>query len=374
MIKSLSKKSLTDKNTGSPENLADQLIIIARECWGNTDFIEFSRHAMARGVKVYFIGYPPTRPIDILPVIRSPREGGGLLDFTREAGNICRDILRESPFKITAIHVRYYKTCSLLPMIIKKSVMLDFRSGSIRPSSIIRVIEHVLMRLEAHAFGRVTVISRRVGHVIGLKNFYVIPLGASSQLLEIPRQRVPDPCSLRFIYVGTLRQRNINLFASAFSDFVENNNLNWRLDIYGYGADEDINSLDDITKSCNKVKFHGLLARGDIFSKLSEADIGVSFIPMTSYFEWQPPTKTFEYLMAGLPVLATKTSANVEVLGDEFGWLCNDTQDSIRECLLAIQHDEGKRNIRREKFYEYTWSEIFNRHYCLKVLMRKLWF
>lgn len=41
------------------------------------------------------------------------------------------------------------------------------------------------------------------------------------------------------------------------------------------------------------------------------------YVPITDYYEYQPPTKTFEYVLSGLLCLATATSSNKEVITEE---------------------------------------------------------
>lgn len=40
---------------------------------------------------------------------------------------------------------------------------------------------------------------------------------------------------------------------------------------------------------------------------------------MTEYYDSQPPTKTFEYALSGLYVLATKTRENEKVITNDNG-------------------------------------------------------
>ena len=353
--------------------LPDRLIIVAREGWGNTDFIEFARGAMALGVDVHFVGYPAVRSIDVTPVIHAPRVGLGPLAFTREAARICSAILNEYPSNVTAIHVRYYKSCVLLPSLIGTPAALDIRSGSIRSSATIRAIENKLMQLEALAFNRVTVVSRGVATVLGLRRFSELPLGASSDLLKIERSGVPDLGKLRFIYIGTLKQRNMHIFASAFADFVARRGLAWRLDLYGYGSDEDVARIDAVAHRFVSVRFLGHLPRNELSKQLAHADIGVSFVPVTPYFDLQPPTKTFEYLMAGLPTLATRTAANIEVVRDGRGWLCEDTVDSIQDALARVEQEKDGWIVNRDFIRDRTWEVIFAKYYRNEILNRSYW-
>ena len=363
----------TDRAIHREALLPNRLIIVAREGWGNTDFIEFARGAMALGVDVHFVGYPAVRSIDVTPVIHAPRVDLGSMAFTREAARICKAILNENSSNVTAIHVRYYKTCVLLPTLIGTPAALDIRSGSIRSSATIRAIENKLMQLEALAYKRVTVVSCGVATVLGLRQFSELPLGASADLLKIARNGVPNVGKLRFIYIGTLKQRTMHIFASAFADYVARRGLDWRLDLYGYGSDEDVARIDAVARRFVSVRFHGHLPRKEISQQLAHADIGVSFVPITPYFDWQPPTKTFEYLMAGLPTLATRTAANTEVVTDGRGWLCEDTVDSIQDALQRVEQEKGGWIVKRDFIRDRTWEMIFAKYYRSEILSRSFW-
>jgi nucleoside-diphosphate-sugar epimerase len=65
-------------------------------------------------------------------------------------------------------------------------------------------------------------------------------------------------------------------------------------------------------------------------------NIGVSYIPMLKCFDNQPPTKTFEYLLSGMPVIATATNANKDIINDVNGVLINDNSEEVYNGLTAI--------------------------------------
>lgn len=353
--------------------LPDRLIIVAREGWGNTDFLEFGRASAGLGVDVRFVGYPAARSVDFNPPIHSPSAGVGPLAFTREAAQICRRLLCEDRSKVTAIHVRYYKSCALLPSLVRARAALDIRSASIRESAVVRALENRLIRAEAFAFDLVTVVSSGLGGDLGLRRFRELPLGAPGELLAIPRDRKLDPTRLRFLYIGTLRQRNLHVFAAGFADFIAREGLDWRLDLYGYGSDEDLNRLNMVSRRCTKVRFHGPLARTEVPQQLAEADVGVSFVPITPYFDRQPPTKTYEYLMAGLPTLATRTAGNAEIVTDGRGWLCDDTAASVEDALARIQRAKAVWTVNRDALRDRTWEAIFAQRYRREILSRSVW-
>jgi glycosyltransferase involved in cell wall biosynthesis len=70
---------------------------------------------------------------------------------------------------------------------------------------------------------------------------------------------------------------------------------------------------------------------------LQAANIGVSFVPITPYYDMQPVTKTYEFLLAGMPMIATRTTQNKRFVNDTNGVLIDDTAESFADGLAEIK-------------------------------------
>jgi hypothetical protein len=83
-------------------------------------------------------------------------------------------------------------------------------------------------------------------------------------------------------------------------------------------------------------------------------------VPITGFFDCQPPTKTYEYLLAGLVVLATKTRENIRLIHDNNGVLISDTAEAVAEGLEKIYENRSKyRSTDVQKSMErFVWKTV----------------
>jgi glycosyltransferase involved in cell wall biosynthesis len=184
---------------------------------------------------------------------------------------------------------------------------------------------------------------------------------------------------VHLLYVGTLQQRNIIQSVKGFHKYVKNNDVKENPEIfYTIIGDAKGNELQEIRDyiSCNHLEKYieatGYVHYNDLYKYFDRANIGVSYIPQTKYFDNQPPTKTYEYLVSGLPVIATRTKENIKILNDKSGVLIDDNADSFAAGLQKIIE---KRNLFQSKtirnlYRENCWENIMNNN--LKNYVEKL--
>jgi len=136
--------------------------------------------------------------------------------------------------------------------------------------------------------------------------------------------------------------------------------------IVGSGRPEDEQRLRDAIQrsSCShQIRYVGWVEYKDLEKYLAKANIGVAFIPLEDHFQVQPATKVFEYLLAGMPVIATNTYENARTINDSNGVLISDTPtDFCRglQVLMDARHRFDSVAISRDCM-KYTWSHIVNR-------------
>ncbi len=267
--------------------------------------------------------------------------------------------IKENEFDF--VFMLYFPLCFMVKVFTAKNIVLDIRTGSVNKSAIKRTFLDTLLRLEALYFKDITIISKSLSEKLGINKskIEIIPLG--SDIISKKDKNFDFP---RLFYVGTLYNRNIHETIIGLKRYIECNAVEKvTYDIFGFGTkfEEDLlnktiteNRLNDI------VKFHGRKTHREIQSYFDDCNIGVSYVPITKYFDCQPPTKTYEYVNSGMICIATDTFENRRLINENNGILCKDTAESFSLGLskifgnMANYHSADIRNTLKEYSWETT--------------------
>lgn len=247
---------------------------------------------------------------------------------------------------------------------ISQIVINDIRTLDISDSSIKRKIANQIIKFESSIAYHTTVISKLVADKLKLSpdKYSIVPLGGN-----IINCDSKDFNKFNLIYVGTFLGRNIEETIKGLAIFI-NKHPEMRdkihYDIIGSGIGEDKISQEIlINKITDIVTMHGYIPNNHLNEYFSKANIGVSYIPINEKYDIQHPTKTYEYLCAGMPVIATSTSANKEIINSNNGITIYDKPEDFCKGIEDI--------IENSKFYDsekikdtmkdYTWEHIANK-------------
>ncbi|MHA1863481.1 MAG: glycosyltransferase family 4 protein [Candidatus Thorarchaeota archaeon] len=141
------------------------------------------------------------------------------------------------------------------------------------------------------------------------RKIYTFPSGASTDRYDIDSSKKSnkDGKSPLVTYVGTMSKMRKLEFLIESINVVLDENPNVRFQIVGDGNDrkhlENLSRKLGIGKS---IDFTGKVPYSEIPEILTKSDIGVSPIPPISPYFLSSPLKLYEYLAAGLPVVANK--------------------------------------------------------------------
>lgn len=231
----------------------------------------------------------------------------------------------------------YFPNISIIRKLIPwKKVHLDIRTLSVEKNDLKRAEYDNKLRSEALLFNSVSTLSTGIADKLNLNNIYYLPLG-SDTISDIPKKYTD---SIRLLYVGTLNNRNIIDCIHGVNNFIKQfPDIRIHFDIIGSGLDEEtikiVRAIEELELE-DVVKFHGRIEHKGLKPFFDTANIGLSYIPMKEYYNYQPPTKTYEYLMSGLFCVATNTNENKKIITEGVGILINDNADSLTTGLKTF--------------------------------------
>jgi glycosyltransferase involved in cell wall biosynthesis len=113
----------------------------------------------------------------------------------------------------------------------------------------------------------------------------------------------------------------------------------------------------DIPENCEHVTYHSIIPHCEVNKFLDEVSWGFCLYEKTERYETARSTKTFEYIMSGIPVIASRTAGNQFIEDNNYGILID--PDNIEESVKAIREaipkcEEYSRNCLNAKF---GWEE-----------------
>ncbi|BCL74676.1 hypothetical protein JHS3_04120 [Jeongeupia sp. HS-3] len=151
--------------------------------------------------------------------------------------------------------------------------------------------------------------------------------------------------ALRLVYTGTVikeRGRDVMLEGVALA---RRQGLDVRLTIVGAGEDQLVYCRDYASTLgiADAVDIVGRVPGSAIPAYLAEADVGICIWEDRVWWRFNPPTKLFEYLVAGLPVMASRIRTHTDYIHDGAnGWIFDYDAAAFAECLQRIQDQRAE--------------------------------
>jgi glycosyltransferase involved in cell wall biosynthesis len=351
----------------SNKNRKFNILIICRDLYGSlTDSYELSKY-LAKNHFVTYLCYDAKKTM--LKNSNSVPPGVQLEGVSRKGCFVSRiwkwlyECICMCHKDYDLIYLYYFPLCSLVRLAsLGRVFILDIRSGCILSNNTRRILSNWLLKIDSYFFSYINVLSesmRKYLHLSDVKT-HTLPLGANP--MDIPRKSFSN---MHLLYVGTLFNRNLDEtiigFAKYCSEYSDKMNLHYTL--VGDSPVGDRQKLLSIVQKLglqNVIDLPGYIPRDELNSFFEKCNIGVSYIPMVTYYDCQPATKTFEYLFAGMPVIATATTENMKIINEENGVLISDTSEDFYKGLCLMTNNLSKYNSEKIKasVSSYSWDKI----------------
>jgi glycosyltransferase involved in cell wall biosynthesis len=166
-----------------------------------------------------------------------------------------------------------------------------------------------------------TAITRRMADFLKISKdqlWGVWPSGVSLELFQGEQQTRIWPSEndrVRLVYIGTMNfERNLLNLCQAVE---EANADGMRFDLWLIGdGDQRIELENYATRTCNRISVRKPVPHSEVPNLLAQAHIGVLPFPDETKFRVSSPIKLFEYMAAGMPILASRIVCHTDVVGD----------------------------------------------------------
>ena len=200
--------------------------------------------------------------------------------------------------------------------------------------------------------------------VIKSKDMVPLTMGVDTDWLNRKKEIIPDMEYLKqdnfiIVYFGTLNFGRNPQFLLQLFEKVKRKYKKCKLILIGetYSQEEDI----ELKKICHDLKiqndviFTGQISSNSLRSYLHYCDISLSAIPQGNHFKISSPTKLYESMGCGVPVIANKGIDEQEkvIMESGGGVLVDYDTDSFSSAILNIIHDQPLREKMRDQGKEY---------------------
>ena len=338
------------------------LLILNKKQFGyHTDSYEIAKH-LKKTFSITFLcfdsGLPPFIENDITVIYISSKG-----KYFQKGIRFLKACLLEVKKEYDYYFLDYFPSCSVVRLVTKKNIILDFRTGSVATCRWKRKINNSFRTTETKFFDQVTLISEGLRQLLKIPSHksFILPLGAN---IISHRNKIFD--SPRLFYIGTLHNRNILQTLEGLVLFLKEHpqyrdQLSYDIVGAGYANEESKLKAYIQKKQLQKsVIIHGQKRHHAIKYLFEKSNIGVSYVPITDYFNHQPPTNTFEYIMSGMLCIATSTNENRKYINTKNGILCHDNprsfSNAIRDCIANFPN--AKSSEIRETLRGNSWDIV----------------
>lgn len=340
-----------------------KILIINPQQFGlNTDYVMYARYLGRHFKSVSYLTVDQGFPRRDEPGVRYhyvPRCRVKQLSY---ALFLIRAIAMAMTFRGT-IMTSNFTGCRILKRLLPwRRMAVNIRTVSVDPDEGRAAARNRRILADVQPFDRIIMISDGGAQQLGLPEAKtnIVSLGADELSTAVKNYDYA-----RCLYIGTLTGRNILQTVQGFHAYISAPGSDSRAtyDIVGDGEEmASIRAYVEAHSLAERVRLHGFVAYDKLKPFLDRCNVGVSYVPVTRGFMYQPPTKTFEYINSGLWCIATATAANEAVVTAENGIIIADTPEAFREALLRFDAVRGSLSDSaiRSSGRPYLWPSIID--------------
>lgn len=330
----------------------------------------FALEAARCGMEVGILGPFPDHPkAEKLTSLGSfPSYQGGPFRTLLKRLNCFRSVVQD--FRPNLIHVRHHFGAGLLPGFHRffcpgAKTVLDIRTKApnTQKHRLLQALRFVNGKGYDHVFAlNQSILDAYVGSGVPTS---LLPLGFDDETFR------PDTNDVRFepgqrlrcIYYGSMnRVRGLETLLKGLILALESG-VDLEANLVGEGDDKRRLEALIPPAFAERIRFYPFSDQKTLAHTLREHHLGLAYVPEEPIFDPNLPLKTVEMLASGLPVLATCTQGNRQVVQEGLGGiLARDSPGAICDGLIKASRGEGalttQAQVRATTVRDYAWSKL----------------
>lgn len=351
-------------------NIRKNILFIVPTQYGyHTDSYKYCE-LLAEEYNVFYLGLFMDKPIRESKKVNVSLVKAGRFLFWRYA-LLKKALSLSKKNQFDKIFIYSFSLCSLFILLFpRKKMIMDIRTSFIEGRVKSWILNKILC-LESRLFSHVSVISWGVIDFLSInrKKCYLLPLGGE----DVPCYD-KEMNTISLLYVGTFYDRHIEKTIEGLGLFKQQNpDIEIDYTIIGMGSETEVGKILDAIAAYgleDVVYYVGEKRYEELVPFYKKHNVGISYIPLTNYYDCQPPTKTYEYLLNTMVVLATPTTENKKVINETNGIvLAGDSAKDFADGIRLLY--EKRQSFDLCKVYmnarKYSWNNIVN-DYLIKIV------
>lgn len=206
-----------------------------------------------------------------------------------------------------------------------------------------------------------------LAHGCAAQRVRLIYMGVDPSFAPTASRPLPpaDRSPLKLVYIGTVsKARGRDMMLEAVK-IVNRQTTIAHLTMIGAGADDLAYCADYACRLgiLGSVRLHGRIAGTEIPGFLSRADAGLCLWEDRPWWRLNPPTKLFEYLVAGLPVLASDICTHTQYVSNwHNGLIFSYDSQSLAQAIRALWERRAELPLLKQQARasgeQYLWDRI----------------
>ena len=196
-------------------------------------------------------------------------------------------------------------------------------------------------------------------------NTPVVPMGVCGISSHSPGRKNEQNKPLQVLYSGTLTEERGKRELLEGTLLALKHGVHLHLTLAGLTgeAQQEIQSMFEAAGQSAALTTTGVIPHSEVLKKIEQSDVAFAMLQPHEHFQYNPPTKIFEYLACGTPVIFNDIRTLTAYIQDkETGVLASFSAEGVMAALNWCQSNRAKIAVMREnctkESQKYLWQQV----------------